>query len=134
LRVVVSAGNAFDALRRRPPSSNAALFPRVPQLGVLRAVDVVVSHGGNNTTLEALAAGKPLVVVPFGGDQVQNARRVETLGVGVALSPDRLDERSVAAALDRALSCRERAAVIGRSLAGVDGTAASVALLEALGS
>lgn len=134
VRVVVSAGAAFEALSRRPPTSNAAFFPRVPQLGVLREVDVVVGHGGNNTTMETFAAGKPLVVVPFGGDQLQNARRVESLGAGVAVLPAELGPARIGAAFERALGCRERAREIGASLVGVDGTGASVRLLEGLGA
>ncbi len=41
----------------------------LPQSEVLPLVDLVISHGGNNTTTEALAAGKPLIVMPFFGDQ-----------------------------------------------------------------
>jgi MGT family glycosyltransferase len=133
VRVVVSAGASLEALRRRPPTTNARFFARVPQLAVLRAVDVVVGHGGNNSTLETIAAGKPLVVVPFGADQLENARRVEALGCGVAVMPDALSAAAVSRALDLALARRERARSLARVLDGVDGTARSVALVEALG-
>lgn len=133
VEVVVSAGASLEALQRRPPSSNARFFARVPQLAVLRAVDVVVGHGGNNSTLETIAAGKPLVVVPFGGDQLENARRVEALGCGVAVMPDALSAAAVARAFELALARRERARGLAGVLDGVDGTARSVAHVEALG-
>ena len=56
------------------------------QVPLLERVDVVVTHGGNNTVQECLAAGRPMVVIPFGGDQLANAHRVEQLGVGVRVS------------------------------------------------
>jgi MGT family glycosyltransferase len=132
VQAVVSAGASAEALRRRRPTGNAEIFARVPQLAVLRAVDVVVGHGGNNSTLETIAAGKPLVVVPFGGDQLENARRVEALGSGVAVMPDALTAVAMSRAFDLALERRERARSLARVLDGVDGTARSVALVEAL--
>lgn len=132
VRVVVSAGASHAALEKRPPTRNARFFARVPQLAVLRAADVVIGHGGNNSTLETLAAGKPLIVVPFGGDQLENARRVEALGSGVAVLPGELHATGVRAAYEQALGKRARAEEIAASLRGVDGTARSVAIIEEL--
>jgi UDP:flavonoid glycosyltransferase YjiC (YdhE family) len=41
----------------------------------------IVHHGGIGTTGEALLSGKPQLVVPFLGDQPDNARRLVELGV-----------------------------------------------------
>jgi UDP:flavonoid glycosyltransferase YjiC (YdhE family) len=59
------------------------LFESVPQVKVLSPVDIVISHGGNNTVNESLAAGKPLLLMPVGGEQGDNASRVVYLGVGL---------------------------------------------------
>lgn len=67
-QLIVSAGGAFETLRSQPLPSNVLVFPRVPQVEVLANVDAVISHGGNNTTNETLAAGKPLLVMPVGGE------------------------------------------------------------------
>ena len=96
--VVVSAGASITALAKhaRP---GLHLFARVPQVALLEQADVVITHGGNNTVQECLRAGRPMIVVPFGGDQRANARRVERLGVGVVLMPDRLTPAAIAAAV-----------------------------------
>ncbi len=62
----------------------------MPQADVLAQAAVVVGHGGSGTTLGALAAGLPQVVVPLFADQPDNARRVAAIGAGVAVevSPD----------------------------------------------
>jgi MGT family glycosyltransferase len=122
-QVVVSAGASFEALSARP-RPNAFVFRRVPQVALLEQVDVVVTHGGNNTVQETLAAGRPMVVVPFGGDQLENAARVERLGVGVAVLPSRLDAASIRRAVDVALAPAsvQRARELGATLRGLDGT------------
>ena len=59
----------------------------VPQADVFGHASLVVTHGGSGTTLGALAAGLPLVVVPLFADQPDNARRVEAVGAGVIAEP-----------------------------------------------
>lgn len=54
----------------------AQLFPRG------RAV---VHHGGIGTSVQALAAGKPQLIIPRAHDQPDNAARLERLGVGAHL-------------------------------------------------
>jgi glycosyltransferase len=57
-------------------------------------VAAVVGHGGFGTTLAALAAGAPQVVVPlFSFDQFDNAARVAEVGAGVALQDDGAGDR-----------------------------------------
>jgi MGT family glycosyltransferase len=57
----------------------------LPQTSVIPLVDAVVTHGGNNTTTEALHFGKPMVVLPLFWDQYDNAQRVDELGFGVRI-------------------------------------------------
>jgi rhamnosyltransferase subunit B len=47
---------------------------------------LIVHHGGIGTTARALEAGVPQIISPLIFDQPDNARRVEQLGVGLALS------------------------------------------------
>ena len=59
---------------------HAALFPRAA---------VVIHHGGIGTSSEALCAGKPMLVVPHGFDQPDNAARLQRLGVAEVLPASR---------------------------------------------
>jgi MGT family glycosyltransferase len=54
----------------------------VPQSAFLDRCDVIVTHGGHNTVLAALAKGVPMIVVPFFADQADNAARVAAIGAG----------------------------------------------------
>ena len=44
----------------------------------------VVTHGGHGTMIKALAAGVPVVAMPMGRDQNDNAARLEASGAPVA--------------------------------------------------
>lgn len=88
-RVLLTLGRRdadVDALGPAPP--NLHVEPWVAPADVLAQADAAVSHGGFGTTLGAIAAGLPLVVVPLFGDQPDNAGRVEEAGVGVVVWPE----------------------------------------------
>jgi rhamnosyltransferase subunit B len=56
---------------------HAAVFPRAA---------AVIHHGGIGTSTEALRAGRPMLVVPHGFDQYDNAERFKRLGVAHTLA------------------------------------------------
>jgi len=72
----------LDALRVSP---NAILVDWVPHASVVPWADVVITHGGMGTVMEALSHGVPLVCIPMGRDQYGNADRISTLGAGKTL-------------------------------------------------
>ena len=127
-QVIVSAGGAFDALKAQALPNNILLFQRVPQIEVLGHVDVVVSHGGNNTVNETLTAGKPLLVLPVGGEQGDNASRVTHLGVGLRADINQFDPAEVRSKIDRLLHeshFGERARDIAEIISRTDGPGTS---------
>jgi MGT family glycosyltransferase len=64
-----------------PP--NVTVVGSAPHSQVLHRAAAVVTHGGHGTVMKTLAAGVPLVVVPLGRDQLDNAARVVHHGAGV---------------------------------------------------
>ena len=90
-----------------PPNMWGAEF--LPQTTIVPLVDLVITHGGNNTTTEALHFGKPMVLLPLFWDQYDNAQRVDEIGFGVRL-PDLRVHRGRAARGDRPAARRRRAA------------------------
>ncbi len=76
----------------------------VPQLEVLQACDVVVTHGGINTLDEAVLSRTPVLVYAGGAtDNAGNCARVLHHGVGIVGAPDDAPE-SIRAHLDRLLA------------------------------
>ena len=59
----------------------------VPQTAVLKIVDLAIIHGGNNSVCETFFYGKPMIVMPLQGDQLDNAQRVQEKGFGIRLDP-----------------------------------------------
>ena len=72
-RVIVSKGPLAEQIRLH---DNMCGEGYLPQPSILPQVDLVITHGGNNTTCEALHHGKPMVVLPIFWDQYDNAQRI----------------------------------------------------------
>ena len=85
-RVLVTTGGELpnDALPVVAP--NVRIEHWVRQADILPHAEVVVCHGGSGTTIGALAAGVPLVLVPLFADQQTNAQVVDAAGAGVAVA------------------------------------------------
>jgi UDP:flavonoid glycosyltransferase YjiC (YdhE family) len=80
------------------------LVPFVPIAQLLDRVSAVVTHGGSGTTLGTLARGIPMVVIPQGADQSNQADRVAASGAGLALAPDEYTPAAAGKALSRVLN------------------------------
>jgi UDP:flavonoid glycosyltransferase YjiC (YdhE family) len=84
LRVLLTTGEGVDPAALAPLPANLHVERWWPQTEVMAHCAAVVGHGGFGTTMAALAAGVPQVVVPlFSFDQRINATHVEALGAGV---------------------------------------------------
>ena len=113
-----------------PPKSKLVRF--VAHEAILRRAACVVCHGGMGITQKALAAGVPVVVVPFGRDQLETARRVEFAGAGVRIAPRRLTPARLEAAVREAIGMRAGAQRVSRAYAAAGGATAAANEIEAL--
>jgi MGT family glycosyltransferase len=132
-RCIVSKGPRADDLDLPDDMWGEA---RVPQTSIIPLVDLVITHGGNNTTTEAFHFGKPMIVLPLFWDQYDNAQRVQELGFGVRLDTYAFEERELTEAIERLLgdvALRERMAKEGEEIRRRDGTAKAADLIEDLG-
>src|SRR5436305_5222651 len=95
-RVVVSMGPQHEELR---PADNMVGAEFLPQPAILPQVDLVITHGGNNTVTECFHNGVPMVVLPLFWDQYDNAQRVSETGFGVRLDTYRFQDRELTDAI-----------------------------------
>lgn len=134
LVVVVAMGsNGQEALEDLPPvPPNFVLRPSVPQLELLPLLDGFITHGGANSTHEALVLGMPLVVVPVFGDQIYIADAMARCGAGFSFRyPLRtLGAASIRSALEATMQpetgYRAAAEQLAKQLAAAGGVAAAV--------
>nr|XP_034827023.1 UDP-glucuronosyltransferase 2B2-like isoform X1 [Maniola hyperantus] len=82
----------------------------LPQYELLQHEKIIafIAHGGLLGMTEAVSAGKPMVVVPFFGDQPANAAAAAAAGFAKVLSYNDLSEESLTDAVQSVLSAEMR--------------------------
>jgi MGT family glycosyltransferase len=129
-RYIVSKGPLHEEIEL-PPNMWGAEF--LPQTRILPLVDLVITHGGNNTVTECLHFGKPMVLLPLFWDQHDNAQRAAELGFGIRLDPYRCTDAQLHGAVSELLGdARTRAtlAEAARTIRARDGVRTAAGLIE----
>ena len=117
------------------PPTNVIRADFVPQVELLKKMDVVVSHGGHNTVCESLSEGLPMVVVPIKDDQPVIAQQVVDAGAGIRLRFGRITSSELRSAILDTLqnqAYREHARRLQYSLHQAGGATSAAERLEAL--
>ena len=81
-RFIVSTGPSHNQLKL---GDNMWGQKYLDQIKILPHVDLVITHGGNNTFNECLYFAKPMIVIPLFYDQLDNAQRIVDKGLGIRL-------------------------------------------------
>ena len=129
-RFVVSKGPQHELFELGENMTGAEFLP---QASILPRVDLVVTHGGNNTVTESFFCGKPMVVLPLFWDQYDNAQRVNELGFGARLDTYGHDADELLGAVDRLLADEQLGERLGRISARLQanpGTVKAADLIE----
>jgi UDP:flavonoid glycosyltransferase YjiC (YdhE family) len=113
-------------------SRDVLVVERAPHQLLFPRASAVVLHGGIGTTGQALRSGRPMLVVPHGHDQFDNAYRVTKLGVARTLHPRRYRAARVAHELGRLLGgdYGARAEPIAATMRAEQGASAAAEALE----
>lgn len=126
--VVATAGGVDTSGIRVPPGARLERF--VPHAPIIHRAACVISHGGMGITQKALAAGVPVVVVPFGRDQFEVAQRVSVAGAGAKVAGPLLNAKRLKAALHKALGSVDGARRIASAFASAGGAEAAADVIE----
>ncbi len=135
IRAVVTTGPAVDP-KSLPNAANVHVCESAPHSTLLEEAAAVVTHAGHGTVIRALAAGVPLVCMPMGRDQNDNAARVVYRRCGV-----RVDARASAAEIRRAVEqllaspeYGRRARALGERIVADARDRRAIALVEDVGA
>ena len=129
-RVIVSKGPLADEITLHDNQTGAGFLP---QPAILPQVDLVITHGGNNTVTESFHHGKPMIVLPLFWDQVDNAQRIDETGFGRRLATYDFRDEELTDAIDELLadvSLKGRLAAISARLQANPGTVRAADLIE----
>jgi UDP:flavonoid glycosyltransferase YjiC (YdhE family) len=129
-RVIVSKGPLADQIKLHDNQIGEGFLP---QPAILPMVDLVITHGGNNTVTESFHHGKPMIVLPLFWDQVDNAQRVDETGYGRRLSTYGFKPRELTGAIDRLLRDRalaDRLSSMSARIKSTSGTVRAADLIE----
>ena len=132
-RYIVSKGPRADELDL---PGNMWGEGRLPQTSIVPVCDLVITHGGNNTTTESFHFGKPMIVLPLFWDQYDNAQRVHELGFGERLDTYGFEDRELRDAVDRLAAdegLHARMAGAGEAIRARDGKRLAADLIERAG-
>jgi MGT family glycosyltransferase len=129
-RVIVSKGPLADQIHLHEHQIGEGFLP---QPAILPLVDLVITHGGNNTVTEAYHHGKPMIVLPLFWDQVDNAQRVDEIGFGRRLSTYGFEDTELTGAITELLQDRPlaaRLAAMSERIKASSGTVRAADLIE----
>ena len=99
LQLVISLGGRLDPATFTRLPGNPVVVKYAPQLELLSRAEIVITHAGPNTVLEALMQGKPMLALPITLDQPAIAAHLARLGVAEVLSTENRSAQQIGAAL-----------------------------------
>jgi rhamnosyltransferase subunit B len=125
----------FKAVPGVRSASGVLALPYAPYSQIFPHAAVNVHQGGSGTTGQALRAGRPMLIVPYGWDQPDNAARVERLRTGLHVSRSDYSPDTATVALEcllRDSHFATRAAKIGAQLQEEDGLTLACNAIESI--
>ena len=121
----------------QPPNVHIERY--IPQNMLLPLCDLVVTHGGSGTMMDALSFGLPMVMIPIAADQPVNAQLCSGLGVARVVTPVGRTEAELAQDIRNATqevlrdpAYRESAQRLRNEMEALPGLEYPVSLLETL--
>ncbi|NP_001310094.1 uncharacterized UDP-glucosyltransferase YjiC-like [Tetranychus urticae] len=103
-RFIVSTGVNGDSIKLH---DNMWGDKFINQIALLPKIDLFITHGGSNSLIEGLTVGKPLIVIPQFGDQLDNAQRIVDLGLGVRINLHEFSGEKLLKAIEDVLNNKE---------------------------
>jgi MGT family glycosyltransferase len=130
VRVVLVVGNQVDPSDLEPLPPHVVVRRFVPQLELLDEVDVIVSHAGMGSVVEAISTATPMVLLPQLTEQDLVAEQVARLGLGRVLPRGEADAAAVRTAVHALLGDDDVATALASARAGLRDAGGSAAAAD----
>jgi rhamnosyltransferase subunit B len=130
-RAILLGGKAIQ----QSNSPDLLVLPYVAYSQVFPHAAINVHQGGSGTTGEALRSSRPMLIVPYGWDQPDNAARITRLGVGLNVARSQYSVDTATAALKSILESpgiSARAAEVGYQVVAEDGLGSACDAIESM--
>lgn len=115
VRVIFASGVAEESVLD-PIPSHWFVRQYLPQPALLCKSDLAICHAGNNSVMEALTAGVPLLVGPSSCDQFAGAAYLERNGLGSVFDPNESSISEIRELLHATFSARAKAKSVAAKL------------------
>ena len=130
--MIATIGRNNDPRALGAVPANVVVEQYVAQALLLPLCAATVGHGGSGSVLAALAEGLPMVLLPQGADQFDNAQQCRELGVAHMLLPAELTPEAAASSVLAVLedaSYGDRARALAAEIAAMPSAAELVPVL-----
>jgi MGT family glycosyltransferase len=101
--LILVAGDLYDLLQKFRPPANVHIYSWLPQVQLLKHVSLVITPGGMNSVKECIDAKVPMIVIPSGADQFENAKIITHHQLGIVLEPNNRKSNSFVEAITTVL-------------------------------
>ena len=88
--LILAAGTLRDHFEQRGLPSNVSVHKWVPQFKLLQHLSLAIIHGGMGSIKECILCQVPMLIMPLGLDQFDNAKRVVHHQLGIEINDTKL--------------------------------------------
>lgn len=131
-QLIISSGGTDPKELPQLPGS-PLVVKHAPQLELLRNAALTITHAGQNTVIESLACGVPMVAIPIANDQPGIAARIAYAGVGEMVPIGQLSVKNLKATIDKVFHNKRyqnKASQFAAAIQATDGVGQAADIIE----
>ena len=103
-RIAITTGEQFDITELGKLPKNFSAIPLYPGNEICKKASLMINHGGNGSTNQAIKNVLPQISIPTSGEQQWNSDLIVRKGLGKQIFPSNLSTESINTAIEELLS------------------------------
>jgi zeaxanthin glucosyltransferase len=132
---IIATGDSIETKYFDVIPDNALLVKTAPQIDILKAANIMITHGGTSSINECILNGVPMIVLPLGEDQYGNSARILYYGIGVRGNVNKLSVShltSLIKTVNRSAYIRSQITLMQKRFIEMENKKPGIAILESL--